>query len=373
MRKETIVGDVYPRFNVAAVQAASVMFDRDKTIDKAIRLIEEAADKRAVIIGFPELFVAGHPGVWYLGKKSNPLPATGEMFKQLVKNGVRVPSPATDRLCKAAQKAHAYVVIGISEVDTLFPGTLYMSQLLISDIGEIMGVHRKMVPTIDEKLVYSSGDGSYLNVYETPYGKLSCMNCGEHTHDLYKYALLAMGTQIHVAAWPPMPKHIFSKSWRDAIDFRVRQFAHEGKIFVINCCGITDRQNIAACCDTQEEKDNILENTGGTSCIIGPNGEYLAGPVYEGEVVLTAEISLEDALPGKQIHNVLGNYTRWDVFSLNFNRKRLSPFNESASSGEINSIDFPCELREIKGKVAEVSEKLDRLAERLKGHITRKE
>lgn len=116
-----------------------------------------------------------------------------------------------------------------------------------------------------------------------------------------------------------------------------------------------------------------MENTGGGSCIIGPNGKYLAGPVYEGEVVLTAEISLEDALPGKQIHNVLGNYTRWDVFSLLFNRKRLLPFNASASSGEINSIDFPCELREIRGKVAEVSEKLDRLTEKLRDHIAQKE
>ena len=366
------MGDIYPRFNVAAVQAAPVMFDRDKTIDKAVRLIEEAADKGSIIIGFPELFIPGHPGVWYYSKKSNPLSTMGELFKELVKNGVRVPSPEVDRLCMAARKAHAYVVVGISEVDTLFPGTLYISQLLISDTGEIMGVHRKMVPTIDEKLIYSSGDGSYLNVYDTPYGKLSSMNCGEHTHDLYKYALLAMGTQIHVASWPSMPAHIYAQSWRDPVEFRARQFAYEGNIFIINSCAITDRQNIAACCDTQEERENILENSGGASSIIGPNGEYLAGPVNEGEVVLTAEISLEDALPGKQHHNVLGSYTRWDVLSLNFNRKRLSPFNESTSSAMNNSIDFPYELQEIKGKIVEVTEKLDKLAERLNDQITRK-
>ena len=96
---------------------------------------------------------------------------------------------------------------------------------------------------------------------------------------------------------------------RDAVDFRVRQFAHEGKIFIINSCAITDEQNLAACCNTQEEKDNIVVNSGGGSSIIGPNGEHLAGPIYEGEGVLTAEIWLEDALPGKQLHNVLGHFS----------------------------------------------------------------
>ena len=195
------MGETYPRFTVAAVQASPVFLDREKTINKAVRLIEEAADKGAVIIGFPELFIAGHPMLWYLAKKSNPLRGQGELFKLLVKNGVKVPSPETERLCATAKKAHSYVVIGMSEVDTLYPGTLYNSQLLISDKGEIMGVHRKLVPTAIEKLIYSQGDGSYLNAFDTQYGKLSAMVCGEHANSLYKYALLAMGTQVHVAGW----------------------------------------------------------------------------------------------------------------------------------------------------------------------------
>ncbi len=358
------MGDTYPRFTVAAVQAASVLFDRDKSVDKAIRLIEEAADKGAVIIGFPELFIAGHAGLWYSAKKSNPLHAQAAMFKELVKNAVKVPSSTTERLCAAAKKAHAYVVMGISEGDVLFPGTLYMSQLIIGDEGEIMGVHRKLARTSTEKLIYSSGDGSYLNVYDTRYGKLSAMNCGEHTHDLNKYALLAMGTQIHVAAWPSFPAHINKPNHWDAIDFRVRQFAHEGKIFVISCCGITDKQNIAACCDTKEEKDNIVEDSGGGNSIIGPNGEYLADPMFEGEGILTAEISLEDTFPGKQTHNVLGHYTRWDVLSLNFNRERLSPF-KNVTPVENNFTDLASDLKETKKKISEISQKLDRLTEKL--------
>lgn len=358
------MGDTYQRFTVAAVQAAPVLFDRDRTIDKAVHLIEEAADRGAVIIGFPEVFIPGHPNLWYNAKKSNPLPIQGTLFKELVKNGVKVPSPATDRLCFAAKKARAYVVIGMCEVDSLFPGTLYLSQLFLSDKGEVMGVHRKMVPTVMEKLIFSSGDGSYLNVYDTPYGKLSAMNCGEHAHDLYKYALLAMGTQIHVTSWPSFPERIYKKTQRDSVDFRVRQFAHEGKIFVISCCAITDKHNIDICCNTPEEKDNVVENSGGGSSIIGPNGEYLAEPLYEGEGILTAEISLEDALPAKQEHNVLGHYTRWDVLSLNFNRERLSPFKNVSPLGD-SFEGLSAELREVRKEMRKISEKLDALTEKL--------
>ena len=358
------MGDVYPRFTVAAVQVAPVLFDRDKTIDKAVRFIEEAADKGAVIIGFPEGYIPGHPNIWYLGKKSNPFHSQGSMFVELVKNGVVVPSPATERLCQAAKKAHACVVMGICEVDAVYPGTMYLSQLFISDAGEIMGVHRKMVPTSQEKLIFTGGDGSYFNVYSTPYGKISALNCGEHAHSLYKYALLAMGTQIHVASWPSFPDHLYKQTQRNSVDFRVRQFAHEGKIFVINSCAITDEQNIEVCCDTQEEKDSIVKNSGGGSSIIGPNGDYLAELMYEGEGVVTAEISLEEALPGKQLHNVLGHYTRWDVLSLNFNRERLSPFKDEPSRQPSFS-DFSAELQAARQEIHEITERLNRLEEKL--------
>lgn len=353
----------YAKFTVAAVQAASVFYDLDKTTEKAVRLIEEAADKGASIIGFPELFIPGHPDLWYHAKHSNPLPRQGELFKQLVKNGVKVPSPEVDRLCAAAAKAHAYVVMGIGEVDGLFPGTLYISQLFLSDRGEIMGVHRKMVPTVAEKLVYSQGDGSYLRVVDTPYGKLSSLVCGEHASSLYKYALLAMGTQIHVAGWPAFPANVFGQAQRDSVEFRVRQFAHEGKIFIINSCGIIDAQNIDFCCESREEKDDIVSQGGGTS-IIGPNGEYLAGPVYEGETVLTAEVCLEDALPGKMVQNVLGHYSRWDVLSLHFNRERLSPI-RSGSFASNDSSDDPRESKGTSDKLAELEARIDRIARRL--------
>jgi aliphatic nitrilase len=227
-----------------------------------------------------------------------------------------------------------------------------------------VGVHRKLVPTVSEKLIYSSGDGSHFRVFETSYGKISGMVCGEHTNDLYKYALLSMGTEIHVAGWPAFPDRLFGKRQRDSIDFRVRQFANEGKIFVINCCSVTDSQNVEACCDTAEEKQPVVLNSGGGSAIIGPGGEYLAGPLYEGEAVLTAEISLEDCLPGKQLHNVLGHYTRWDIFSLNFNGRKLAPFAEGSCGGD--SSEYASGLREIRDELIKVNRRVEGLAEELK-------
>ena len=359
--------DIYPKFTVAAVQAASVLFDRDKTIDKAIRLIEEAADKGASIIAFPEVFVAGHMGVWYKGRTLNPFDNVHDVFKEVYENGVRVPSPETDRLCKAAKRANAYVIIGINEIDPVFPGTMYMSQLCISDKGEIVGVHRKMMPTVYERFIYSPGDGSYLNVFDSPHGKLSCLTCGEHNHSLFKYALIAMGAQIHIAGWPPFPNDIFNDVQREATNYRLRQFAKEGQLFVLNCCGITDEQNIEACFDTQEDKDRVIPGTGGGTSIIGPAGSYIAGPVHEGEVVLTAEISLEEAYFGKTQFNVLGDYGRWDVLSLNFNRQKLSPFknmNPIEQDGEAVSQ----ELQEMRKALREMNQKLEALTDYVKHH-----
>ena len=350
--------DTHPRFTVAAVQASSVIFDRDKTMDKAVRLIEEAADKGAVIIGFPELFIPGHLGMWYTIKKSNPISTHRDLFVELVKNGIKVPSPETDRLCAAAKKAHAYVVMGINEVHPLYSGTIYMAQLFISDEGEIMGVHRKLVATGIEQLHYTKGDGSNFKVYDTRYGKLSSMGCGEHLNSLFKLALLGMGTQIHIAQWPSFGMY------PDPIDFNIRQFAYEGKIFVINTLGVTDKQNVAVYSDSPEEADNFVGTKGGGSAIIGPNGEYLSGPVRDIETIVTAEISLEDALPHKMEINLLGHYTRWDILSLNFNRDKLSLLKDVSSMGS-SPTDLSSDLQEVKGKIREISEKLNKLTDKL--------
>ena len=144
------------------------------------------------------------------------------------------------------------------------------------------------------------------------------------------------------------------------MQFRARQFAHGGQIFVIQACGITDAQNIEVCCDNEDEKNAIDADSGGGSAIIGPNGAYLAGPLYRGEGVVVADISLEDALRGRQFQNVMGHYTRWDVLSLNFNRGKLSPFGNDAGSAAAAS-GLASELAGTNRALQAIGDRLDRL------------
>ena len=128
--------------------------------------------------------------------------------------------------------------------------------------------------------------------------------------------------------------------------------------------GITDKQNVAVYSDTPEEADSFVGTKGGGSSIIGPNGEYLAGPVRDIETIVTAEISLEDAIPHKMEINLLGHYTRWDILSLNFNREKLSLIKDITPTRS-SSMDLSSELQEVKGRIREISERLDRLTEKL--------
>ncbi len=124
------------------------------------------------------------------------------MFTELYKNSIEIPSPATDRLAQAAKHASAYVVMGINERDTVARGTLYNTMLYLSPQGEVIHRHRKLMPTFTERTVWGLGDGSDLNVLETPLGRLGGLICWEHQMTLAKYALYAQGEQVHCSVWP---------------------------------------------------------------------------------------------------------------------------------------------------------------------------
>lgn len=208
-------GDEFPKTKVAAVHASSVYLDREGSTEKACRLIEEARKEGAKLIAFPETYIPGYPfWIW------THTPKTGvHLYEQLFKNAVDIPSATTDRIGEAARKAGAYVVMGINERDG---GTLYNILLYFNDSGEIIGKHRKLQPTNVERIIWRRGDGSDLDVYETPFGKISGLICWEHSMDLVRYSLAALGEQIHIASWPAISvlKHdsqseIFN-SWAEA-------------------------------------------------------------------------------------------------------------------------------------------------------------
>lgn len=303
------MGDIYPKARLAAVQAAPVWLDRDATAEKAVRLIEEAADNGANVIGFPEGFVPGFPDWyhWYMPRSPQSLGFNRDLFK----NAVEVPGPVVDRIGSAARRTRTHVVIGVNERDRGTMGTVYNSLLFFGPDGTLQGVHRKLMPTFTERLVHTSGDGSSVRTYASAFGEIGGLICGENTNSLARFALLAQQERIHVASWPAF---VFPKQF-DGIDIRTRYHAFEGRVFVISACGVLDD----ACLDAMgldEEQRKAIPGRGGHSGIIGPDGSYIAGPVDDKAQIVYADADLEKVVEGKLSHDLTGHYNRFDIFTL---------------------------------------------------------
>ena len=296
------MGDTLPKFTAAAVQAAPVFRDREATIDKACGLIADAAKAGASLIVFPETWVPGYP-FWH----TTAGVFSGETYADLWKNSVEVPSTSTHRLGEAARKANAHVVIGVNERDLVSRGTLYNTLLYFAPDGEILHKHRKLMPTFTERTIWGFGDGSDLDVIETPLGRLGGLICWEHEMTLAKYALYAQGEQVHCSVWPAYT------SQNDHIAFGTRQYAFEGACFVVVACGVATPDSLP-----KDMRNHDVEANGG-SAIIGPNGQYLAGPIFDLEETIYAEIDLERSIREKHSRDVAGHYARPDVFQFTVN------------------------------------------------------
>jgi aliphatic nitrilase len=346
------MADEFARFTAAVVQAAPVYLDREATIDKACRLIEEAAGKGARLIVFPETWVPGYP-FWVFGS----LVVSSSLFVRLFKNAVEIPSPATDVLCEAAAQAGAYVVIGVNERDARFKGSLYNTLLYIDDQGEILGAHRKLMPTHAERTVWGMGDGSGLYVFDTAVGRLGGLICWEHEMPLVRYAMYAAGEQVHASVWPAF------SSQNHHIDFGCRQYAFEGACFVVVACGYLTEALVPE--ELGIRGQAVLDANGGSG-IIGPDGEYLAGPLYGKEDILYADIDLERIVAQKHLLDVTGHYSRPDVAQLLLHdepRRPLVEFGESVEGEEeafalLDDIVAEAEARGAERARAEMEEEL---------------
>lgn len=301
------MGDIYPKFRVAAVQAAPVFLDREKTTEKACRLIRAAGEGGAKVIGFPECFIPGFPH-WFDYRLARECKG---YIAELFKNSVEIPSAATDALCQAAKDAAATVVMGLNERDPGSMGTLYNTQLFIGPDGRILGKHRKLVPTWTERLVHTGGDASTLKVFPSDDGPVSGLICGENTNSFYRMTLLLQGERIHVASWPAFP----GRPQQDGIEIRTRNYAFEGRCFVISSTGVFSDEMRELLCTTPEQKSKHAD-TGAFSSIIGPAGDYLAGPDRGGEKILYADIDPAVIIDEKISHDVTGHYNRFDLFTL---------------------------------------------------------
>jgi aliphatic nitrilase len=312
------MGDDYGTVKVAAVQAASVFLDREASVEKACGLIREAGRNGARVIGFPEGFIPAHP-VWYHHHAATGAVAN-KLAVELFKNSVEVPGPQTEALGHAARDANAYVVMGVCEKLPNTTGTMFNTQIYFGPDGSIIRKHQKIMPTVGERLVHMGGYGDTFGVFQSEFGPMSGLICGENSNPLAVFALIAEGTRIHVMSWPNhFPTSGDPLRNRVAIDSQA--FAQMSKAFVISACGTVDEHMIEMLKPSPEaEKFLRSPDCCGGTLIVDPLSRVIAGPMGAEEGILYAECNLDLGIQMKLRHDFAGHYNRPDIFQVHINR-----------------------------------------------------
>jgi nitrilase len=294
---------------VAAVaQGATVLFDTPATVERALGLMADAAGRGAQLLVFPEAFIGGYPKGAdfhiYLGGRT---PAGRAEFKRYFDAAVTVDGPEIARLAKAAAQHRMYVVVGIIERDG---GTLYCTAVYLGPDGQVLGKHRKLMPTALERLVWGFGDGSTLAAVDTPFGKLGAVICWENYMPALRMAMYQQRVALYCA-----PTADDRDSWASTM----QHIALEGRCFVLSACQHLRRSQFPGEMHNRlpEAPDTVLMRGG--SMIIDPLGKMLAGPVFNEDALLTAELDLSLIPMGQLDFDVVGHYARPDVFALHVN------------------------------------------------------
>jgi len=294
---------------VAAVaQTATVLFDTPATVDRALGLMADAAKRGVQLLVFPEAFIGGYPKGAdfhiYLGGRT---PQGRGEFRQYYEAAVAVDGPEIAQLAKAAARHRMYVVTGIIERDG---GTLYCTAIYIGPDGQVLGKHRKLMPTALERLVWGFGDGSTLQAVDTPYGKLGAVICWENYMPALRMAMYQQRIALYCA-----PTADDRDSWASTM----QHIALEGRCFVLSACQHLRRSQFPADMNNRlpEAPETVLMRGG--SMIIDPLGKVLAGPVFNEDALLTAELDMSVIPMAQMDFDAVGHYARPDVFSLHVN------------------------------------------------------
>ena len=298
---------------VAAVQAAPVFLDRDGSVEKTVRLVAEAAGRGAKVIGFGETFIPGYPAWLDLspGAALWDHPPMKRVHARLAENSITIPGPETDRLGKAAREHGVVVVIGVHERvrGGAGHGTLYNSQIIFGADGSNLSRHRKLVPTHAERLAWGQGDGTGLAAVPTEAGRVGTLICWEHWMPLARQVMHESAEEIHVAAWPAVhDMHLVAS----------RHYAFEGRCFVLAVGQIIAARDlppeVELPADLAGKPESLLYDGG--SCIIGPDGMVVAGPIFGREEILIADLDLGRIAEESMALDVTGHYSRPDLFTL---------------------------------------------------------
>jgi nitrilase len=309
-----------PTFKVAAVQAAPVFLDTHATIDKACSLIREAASNGAALVVFPEVFVPAYP---YWSWVVSPV-AASPWFQKLCEAAIEVPGPEIARIAQAARDNGVHVAIGINERAARSVSLLYNTMLLIGPDGQLLGRHRKLVPTWAEKLTWTPGDGAGLKVHQTPLGPIGMLACGENTNTLARFSLLAQGELVHLASYISLPVAPPDYDMAEAIKLRAMAHSFEGKVFTVVACSTISPAIASQMEDAFPGARQLLERKNSAfSGVIGPDGRVVGEALIDDEGIVYADIDLSRCIQPRQMHDITGHYNRFDVFDLRVNRKPL--------------------------------------------------
>ena len=303
------------KVTAAAVQATPVFLDREATVERSCKLIEEAGVNGAGLIVFPETFIPTYPDwVWRAPAWDGP---SADLYGRLLENAVEIPSHTTDAIGKAAKRAKAHVAMGVNEREPN-GGTVYNTHVYFGPDGKILGKHRKLMPTGGERLVWGMGDGSTLEVYDTPFGRLGGLTCWENYMPLARYAMYAKGIDVWVA-----PTWDQGDSWVATL----RHIAKEGRVFVVGVApllrGSDVPEDVPGRSDLWGGEDDWMNK--GYSTIVGPGGDVLAGPLVEEEGILYAELDTAVARRARHEFDPVGHYSRPDVFHLTVDARPKPP------------------------------------------------
>lgn len=314
-------------FKIAAIQASSVFLDLEASVAKACRLIEEAALGGASLAVFPEAFLPGYPvWVWFIPPgQTQPL---RKLYTELHGNSVSIPGPATRRLGEVAADYGITVAIGVNERNSeASDSTLFNTLLYLGPDGEILGKHRKMVPTAGERLVWGHAASADLEVFQLPFGRLSGLLCWENYMALARYSLAAWGEQIHVA-----PTWDRGEPWISTM----RHVGKENRCFVVGACQAFHLDDVP---DSLGLKEDYLSQVSGwlnpgLSVIVDPDGKIVAGPLEGEEGILYADVDPAQLVGPRWQLDVAGHYGRPDLFELKVHRTPRPQIQVADGGGE---------------------------------------
>jgi nitrilase len=285
---------------VACAQVEPVVFDLDATIGRIDEVAGDAAAKGAKLVLFPEAYIPAYPSNRWARYLAAGQDATSA-YAKLARSSVEIPGPASDRLGTIARERGLWLAVGANELDR---GTIYNALLLYGPDGALALHHRKLVPTNHERLVWGQGDGNGLRAVETDLGRVGGLICWENLMPPARFSLYESGVEIYLA-----PTADDTEDWHDSL----KHIARESRAFVLSCCVFQRASSYPD--DVQLAEGDELVGRGG-SAILGPDGAYLAGPLWDEEGILTAELDPQRLYEERQRFDPAGHYHRPDVFEL---------------------------------------------------------